>query len=364
MKVLFIAPLPPPVNGQSVVSQHLLNHLREWHDVLAVNISKRSLKEGVDSVGRIREVFRALRAVNRQRQRADTVYLTISESVAGNLRDLLVCLLCRRLWSRTYIHLHGGSLKKLLYDQHKSIYWMNKIVFRRLAGAIVSGPSHQGMFDGILDRGKVHVAANFAEDEMFVDEPDVVEKFSAHGPIRVLYVSHMTERKGYGRLAEALLRSGDRIKAGIQIEFAGAFEREVDKNAFLDKIRDEPSIRYHGVVSDEAKRSLFRRAHVFALPTSFLEGQPISILEAYAAGCVVMATSRPGVSDVFQDPVNGFQLSDGKLDDITAALSRLAASREHLLRIALRNRSAACRRYRAAVSLPHMRAILENGAQL
>lgn len=359
MRILFIAPLPPPVHGQAVVSKRLLEHLRESHDVTAIDIRKQGLREGMDSATRVFEVLGSLWTVFRQRRNADALYLTIAESPAGNLKDLIICLLCFRLRSRTILHLHGGSLRRLLYDRYRSIHWLNRQVFGRVGAAIVSGPSHLQVFEGILDPAQVHIAANYAPEELFLDEAAIAEKFAVVEPVRLLYVSHMTEMKGYRRLLEAYLASSDAVKRAIQIEFAGAFDEGVERAAFEDAIRGEANLRYHGVVDGETKRMLFHQAHVFCLPTAHLEGQPISILEAYAAGCVVVASGQPGIHDIFAPGINGYEPSENTARGIAEVLERLVMERDGLQQIALRNRRLADTEYRAPTAMERISRIIE-----
>ena len=48
---------------------------------------------------------------------------------------------------------------------------------------------------------------------------------------------------------------------------------------------------------------------MFCLPTWLkFEGQPISIIEAYASGCIVVTTANGGINDIFNDNVNGVLL--------------------------------------------------------
>ena len=68
MKILFIAPVPPPINGQSKASKVLLDALVEEHDVRIVNLSKSSLKNGVNSFGRFFEIFEILKDVKKKRK--------------------------------------------------------------------------------------------------------------------------------------------------------------------------------------------------------------------------------------------------------------------------------------------------------
>ena len=50
MKILFIAPLPPPITGHSLVSKVLLDYIVQKDEVFIVNLSKDSLKEGVGGI--------------------------------------------------------------------------------------------------------------------------------------------------------------------------------------------------------------------------------------------------------------------------------------------------------------------------
>jgi glycosyltransferase involved in cell wall biosynthesis len=89
-----------------------------------------------------------------------------------------------------------------------------------------------------------------------------------------------------------------------------------------------------------------------------LEGQPISILEAYAAGCAVIATGQPGIRDVFEGGTNGFEV-DGTPADIGLALARAAGGTAALLEIALTNRRTADASHRTAHFVAALRRVLE-----
>ena len=94
MKILFIAPLPPPITGQSLASKVFLDELVKSHTVEVINLSKESYKHGVTSFKRIIQVVALLKEVLHKRENADIIYFTISESFAGNLKDILIYLIC------------------------------------------------------------------------------------------------------------------------------------------------------------------------------------------------------------------------------------------------------------------------------
>ena len=85
MKILFLAPLPPPVSGHSLVSKVLLEHLSRLHEVISVDLSVDSVSDGSITFARLLAVIRVFWKVVRHRNHSDCTYITISESVAGNM---------------------------------------------------------------------------------------------------------------------------------------------------------------------------------------------------------------------------------------------------------------------------------------
>ncbi|MBE8432042.1 hypothetical protein IQB77_19990, partial [Leptospira interrogans serovar Pomona] len=83
MKVLYIAPLPPPINGHSLVSKEFYDSIVSEHNVEVINLRKQSLKEGVDSIQRIVEILKVLVRTFFKKSKTDAVYFTISESFTG-----------------------------------------------------------------------------------------------------------------------------------------------------------------------------------------------------------------------------------------------------------------------------------------
>lgn len=362
MKVLFIAPLPPPVTGHSLVSRALLDDLSQRHSVSVVDLSTNSQHDGRVTAKRSAAVARSLVDVLRKLPGSDAIYLTISESVAGNIKDLLIYALTTGKLSRLVIHLHGGTIGRELFDRLPWLRAANRFFLRRLGGVVVTGPSHLGIFEGMIDAHRVHLVPNFADDGLFVSEVAIRQKFSSSSPLRVLYMSGMTELKGYDLLADACLRLPPAVQGNIVVDFAGQFASPTAETAFREKIQRVPSLRYHGMVNGEAKRALFAAAHVFCLPSGHFEGQPISILEAYASGCVVLTTTPGGVLDIFTPGVNGFAIEPRTAEAISTLLTQVFTERTTLLPIAVANSRLATERFRVATYTTAVRRILESRA--
>lgn len=348
MKVLFIAPLPPPVTGHSLAAEALFNELSLRNDIYLVDLSKDSFTGGADTFKRFLEIGGIIRKVFKNR-RADTLYLTISESFAGNIKDLIIYLICFKQLPKMFIHLHGGSIKRLLFDKYRILYSINKFFISRMAGAIVLGPSHVEIFEGLLPIEKIHVVPNFAHENLFLPQKDINAKFENLEPLKFLFLSNLISGKGYIELLDAYIGLDHISKNKITLDFAGAFESDFDKESFLRKIEHLRMVNYHGIVNGDAKKCLLSKSHVFCLPTSLFEGQPISILEAYASGCVVLSTKSGGIVDIFKGGINGYETPTGSPVGIRNTMEQIINDSDNLLPIANNNRITAEDLYRISI---------------
>lgn len=348
MRVLFIGPLPEPVTGQSLACQVFFEELGKKHTVDIINLSKSGFNHGLDSLGRIREVLTFIWQARRKSRASDCVYFTISESVAGNLKDLLIYLACFDSLPRMAVHLHGGAgMRELLKPSNRLLRALNRFFLRRIGAVIVLGARHVGVFKDIAPEERIHIVPNFAEDSLFLDEAAIRLKFDQIAPLRVLFLSNLIPGKGHVELVEAYKSLDANTRARVQIDFAGGFQSDDQNREFLHSTDGVPRLRYHGTVRGARKLELFHEAHLFCLPTYYpYEGQPISILEAYASGCAVMTTDHSGILDVFSHGRNGYCVEKRSAVSIRRAIERAVAEPDALCSMALHNHSEAAELYR------------------
>ena len=162
---------------------------------------------------------------------------------------------------------------------------------------------------------------NFSLNELFISSEKMNIKFSSREKIKVLFLSNLISGKGYIELINGFLSLDDKYKSKMELNFAGGFADNDSKNIFLKLIDAHSNIIYHGIVSGEYKSNLFFDNHIFCLPTYYpFEGQPISILEAYASGCFVITTNHSGIPDIFSNCVNGISVEIKSSDSLNKAL--------------------------------------------
>jgi glycosyltransferase involved in cell wall biosynthesis len=350
-KVLVIAPLPPPITGNSLAVSVLLESLQDSFEFSTIDLS-RPFNSGLwNRFKRIYKLLSTFRQVYYLKKNVDSIYFTVSESFMGNLKDICLFIICFDRLNDMIIHLHGGAGMRQILKANKYLSYINFIFLRRLKGIIVLGPSFIDLYSDRISLSKIHIVPNFSQETLFIQEKDLINKFQSISPLRVVYISNFNAGKGYFEIVKAYKQLCDELREKIKIDFAGDFESDKEKSSFLNSIKGYDNLLYLGKVYNEAKTNLFFSSHVFVLPTYYkYEGQPISILEAYSSGCVVVTTNHSGIIDIFKCGVNGFEVEKKSVNSLSDCFIRLiSCNSSELQKMAFNNYSEACKFYKTIV---------------
>ena len=167
----------------------------------------------------------------------------------------------------------------------------------------------------------------------------------------IAFVGRLEEAKGILDLVEALAEVRIAIP-GARLECAG----EGDLGALADcahQLGVAHGVRSLGWLDPRERDRLLARAAVFALP-SHAEGLPMSLLEAMAAGCPVVAAACGGIPDLVVDGVNGLLVPPGDTEALACALHRLLVDRPLAERLGREARATIARRYTAEAALERL----------
>ena len=170
------------------------------------------------------------------------------------------------------------------------------------------------------DPGCVWYVPNGAEERFFVPR-----EYGTRPPVRLLFVGSWIDRKGIRYLAEAFALLG-RARPDVTLSVAGCTVAEdVVKNSFATEVRDR--VRVIPFVKRPEMPSVYAAYDIFVFP-SLVEGMPLTLLEAMAAGMAVVTTEAPGMADVVEDEFNGLLVQPADAQGLAAALDRLCAAPE------------------------------------
>lgn len=142
-------------------------------------------------------------------------------------------------------------------------------------------------------------------------------------PLRVLLAARLLWAKG---IAEYVAAARKLKNEGRSAEFLLAGEPDpgnpdsVPESAVRSWV-DEGVVQWLGHV--ENMPTLLSTVHVMALPTSYGEGLPRSLIEAAACGLALVTTDAPGCREVVEDSINGLLIPLRDSNALADAIARL-----------------------------------------
>ncbi len=140
-----------------------------------------------------------------------------------------------------------------------------------------------------------------------------------------IFLGRLHESKGLDEIAKAC----EALKHdGFDLRF-NCFGDGPMKEGFVTRMNEILGGRFHygGVIAGPDKSRELEKADIFLLPSLYGEGLPVAMLEAMAAGCVVVASEMASVSEVIEDGVNGYLIEPGNTAQLVGRLKALLDDR-------------------------------------
>ena len=145
------------------------------------------------------------------------------------------------------------------------------------------------------------------------------------GPLRLLCVARLIERKGQHHLIAAVRRLLVEGHA-VQLELVGEGDARQANEALARRLGVAPQVTFAGYVPREQIAAHYAAAHLFVLP-SYNEGMSVATLEAMAAGLPTVVTRTGGAEELVAEGVTGHIIPWADVDALTDHLRRFAANR-------------------------------------
>ena len=197
-------------------------------------------------------------------------------------------------WSfgkKILIHEHGGDFEGFYYGRCSEKQRLKiKRTLNRAEIFLVLSESWKSFFSEIVDKDKIHVLQN----GIVIPGKEKTD-YSSH---KILFLGRLCKEKGIGELLEAVPVIQKQI-CDFKLVLGGVWEKG---NEGLQEKAEKLSelVLCPGWISVKEREEMFQECSIFVLPTWF-EGQPISLLEAMAAGMCVAASAVGGIPQIMGD---------------------------------------------------------------
>ena len=306
LKVLIIAPLPPPDHGGIVrwariiraefaskpeVALRFIDTAVRFRAVTNKSLPVRWIGGSVQA---LRDTFRVYRQL--KGYRPNVLHLCTSGGPAS-LKDVLILRLARRFQVPSVIHYRMGRLPDII--ARNGAEWKLTRRAMRLADVVIPlDKNSEGCVKAALPEARIVKLPNFVEidevDRICGEEP--APGGCPKGGVRLVYAGHVVPTKGLRDLVEACVRLPDcRLSLDIVGPVGAAFQKEL--KSIAARMSNGEWLRMLGPMDHEETIRYIAAADVFVLP-SHTEGMPNVILEAMACGRTILSTAVGAVPEM------------------------------------------------------------------
>ncbi|MGQ0612354.1 MAG: glycosyltransferase family 4 protein [Planctomycetaceae bacterium] len=304
LRVAFLAHTPPPVMGPAILGRLALEAPPADLELIHFELSDRRPRATLGKCD-IGNVLFALLAYPRLfllllRRRPHLLYLPLSQTRLGFLRDSGFLLLARLFRVPVLLHLHGGGFRAFYRAAGLALQGWIRALVGRAAGAIVLGENLRAQFQELLPQDRILVLPNGVAGPR--------PPFAHRGGGGLLFLANARPGRGDDVLRRALpLLQAPVVLAGEGME--------------------------RGPVGAEERDALLASADLFVFPAVAEEGQPLAILEAMAVGLPIVATDTGSVGECVREGVNGRIVPKGDPVALAAACNALLRDRPERARM-------------------------------
>lgn len=368
LKVLVVGQTPPPYGGQAVMIEKFVN--TKYTDVKLIHV-RMGFSEQMKDVGRVRlsKVTHLISIIaqiiyHRIVDRPKVLYYPPGgPDKVPMIRDVVILLCTRWMFSKTIMHFHAGGVSELYPTLPRWGKWLFRKAFFNADGAVRISELNPE------DAKAMHARREFLITNGIYDPwpqgPPTHEypAISAERPFRILYVGILCESKGILVLVEACAH----LKAK-GLPFCLQVMGQPHDEGFLARVKAriaelglEDDIEFLGVLTGQNKFDAYAHADVFCMPTFFnCETFGLVFVEAMASELAVVATRWRGVPSIVEDGETGFLVETHNAPAVADRLHELALDPQLRERMAIAGRAKFVREYTWPIHAERMRqALLE-----
>ncbi len=313
------------------VASFVRSQIREFAGDASVShltIGRRSNESYIRAIPRIAGDIFSLRRLL-ESSAYDVVQINPSLNLRSLLRDYIFCRTAiRRSSGRLAVVFHGWDPALAgAIGRNTLLRRMFSRSFGRADLFVVLAPqfADQARAMGVA-AGRIRVLTTMFDEETFHASrqfPDTKRK-------TILFMSRLVAEKGAADMIEAFARGKDSLWPDWRLIIAGDGPDRDKLSALARSVATDDSIALPGYLVGEDKLRLLSEASVFALPTRYNEGIPISLIEAMCAGCALLTSKAGGLGSILRDGENGVVLEDPDAESIYRGLERLTSDANFL----------------------------------
>lgn len=312
-KVLFVLKVPPPFGGGEIEQQYIFRFLKDKY--FFVLFSRRTHNKAKQGRLLLSNVMFALNMTARiivacLKYRPKTVFLWLPKDLPAFLRTFVLVVLLKPFRVRILGDLHGLGMDFLdkAWTRKFYCYSINQFSKIRVLGQSIAHSLKESGYKNkiaIIDNG--------------IDVPQNVLDYKrpSHKVLQLLVLGAISESKGFYKvlyLCYQLFKKELQFHLHVVGEWVDSHFREICLR-FINDNNLENYITFYGIQIDEQKWTRLKSADLMLHFTNW-DGQPLTIIEAMAAGVPTISTRVGAIPEMITHSYNGFLIDDYKSEPV------------------------------------------------
>ena len=228
------------------------------------------------------------------------------------VRKTIIVNWARLLGYKIVFHSHSGYFKDYVNRRGKTKI---KKVLDKCDVVVALSKVWKDYFEQELGYNNVFVVNNIVHRAA---DLDLSTANAPHDKLKLLFLGLICDNKGVFDLLDVFASHKDSFEDKVELLIGGVGEDD-RMNAFISENQLGGMVKPLGWVTGKRKEELMRDCDVCILP-SYIEGVPISILEAMAHAKAVIASNVGGIPEIVTDGVSGVLHRPGDKDAIYRAI--------------------------------------------
>ena len=335
-KLLLVGPKPPPIGGSPLTVQALLAEFKHYPDLEITHINT---SPGMDirkkmtgfNLEKVRRSMAILPAFIYHISHND-VALVFSNDLFSITLVPLLRLISWLLGKPFYLKPVAASLDLFISRMNPILKGYLLAVLKSCDGLL---PQTKALAGELTNLGcqNVHYLPGCRPIQL-----SGAGKKQKDDIFRLIYLGHITRRKGILFLMQAMSQLANTENKKIICDFYGPIHEEILEE-FYEQLSFLPSVFYRGQVEPGSSIELIAGYDALVLPTYFdTEGHPGVIIEAMQAGIPVISTRIRSLPELVTDGENGLLVPPQDAVSLAKAIQALSSDQELTERMGAANK--------------------------
>jgi glycosyltransferase involved in cell wall biosynthesis len=227
------------------------------------------------------------------------------------IRKSPLVLIGKTFGKKVILHIHGGGFHHF-YNRSKLLKPVIRWTLEQSDAVICLSEMWKKYYSTTFKLKRLAIINNVIEAPM-------INEHQTNGTLNLLFLGHVTEKKGVFDLLKVLASGRDKFKHKVKVTIGGIGEVERLEKTISD-CQFNGDVNFAGWVNGSKKAELLNNCDVYVLP-SYFEALPISILEAMSYGKPVISTYVGGIPEIVKPGFNGWLFKPGDYDALNSILT-------------------------------------------